>query len=284
MQTGVNSLSVPIGTRRWWWGSEAGELVPIQVTVALVKDESEIEAYEQRLEDSERRSGQHENAWDALHRASHSGQPDQKLPKGSKLLFEIPVRSRAACTDKEITRTTVAYCAILCSLVLTQPDLCCRLCVALLYFLRSGASSQRAHAIQVMPLELLHLGPTVQITVPSGKVRSEALPSLEEWIDNGGPAREYKPGAMMRLSAEGLRVSDLPPPPRVEELDEEQDDDALSTAAPAPLDLPIVRCLYDQTFCHIHDSDTSEEDPSMRRVYSPTLSSGGSLIRNSPER
>ena len=53
MQTGVKSLSVPIGTHRWWWSNEAGELVPTQVTVTLVKDESEIEAYEQRLEEEE---------------------------------------------------------------------------------------------------------------------------------------------------------------------------------------------------------------------------------------
>lgn len=53
MQTGVNSLSVPIGTHRWWWSSDEGELEPIQVTVTLVTDESEIEAYEQRLEEEE---------------------------------------------------------------------------------------------------------------------------------------------------------------------------------------------------------------------------------------
>ena len=137
--------------------------------------------------------------------------------------------------------------------------------------------------VQVIPLQQLYLGPTVQITVPSGKMRSEALPSLEEWIDSGGQAEWYKPGAMMKLSAAGLRVSDLSPPPPTpplaQELEQEQDDGSLSTAAPAPL--PIVRCLYDETFCHILDDKS--EDPSMRRVYSPTLSTGGSLIKNLPE-
>ena len=133
-----------------------------------------------------------------------------------------------------------------------------------------------------MPIQQLHLGPTVQITVPSGKKKLEALPTLDEWIDSGAQAEWYKPGAMMRLSAEGLRVSDLPPPPPLAGgLELEQNDDALPTAAPDAL--PIVRCLYSETFCHVLDSDTSEEGPSMRRVYSPTLSTGGSLVKNVPE-
>lgn len=161
-----------------------------------------------------------------------------------------------------------------------QPDLCLPVVLGLL-----ACAFCYVHAIQVIPLHQLYLGPTVQITVPSGKVKSEALPTLDEWIDSGAKVEWYKPGAMMQLSAEGLRVSDLPPPAPLlaggMELELEQDDDALSTAAPGAL--PILRCLYSETFCHVLDSDTPEQDPSMRRVYSPTLSTGGSLVKNLPE-
>ena len=51
MQTGVKSLAVPIGTHRWWWATEEGELVPTQITVSLLKEEADIEAYEAKVED-----------------------------------------------------------------------------------------------------------------------------------------------------------------------------------------------------------------------------------------
>ena len=108
----------------------------------------------------------------------------------------------------------------------------------------------------------------------------EALPTIEEWLGDGAEADWYKPGAMMKLSAEGLRVSDLPEPSPSPSPASGAGDDAHQSAGPTPL--PVLRCLYDETFCHLIGAD-SEDQKSMRRVYSPTLSSGGSLVRKSPE-
>lgn len=142
--------------------------------------------------------------------------------------------------------------------------------------------------MQVMPLSELHLGPTIQITVPSGRVTSETFPSLQEWVDSGSKAELYRPGSMVKLPAEGLRVSDLPPPPPSlpalatsfhYELEKSVQGDG---PPPAPTVLPAVRCLYDQTFCHVVEAGIPGQQ-TMRRVYSPTMSSGGSMVKAAPD-
>ena len=121
----------------------------------------------------------------------------------------------------------------------------------------------------MVPSEQFVLGVEVQITVPSGRVKTTQLPSLAEWVDDGGKPEWFKPGGMVKLSAEGMLASDLPPPP----------------PPSYKYKVPIIRCMYDETFCHlIGKKAESSGTPSMIRVYSPTLSKGGALVKNLPDR
>ena len=64
----------------------------------------------------------------------------------------------------------------------------------------------------------LHLGGKLRVTVPSGMSLVSDLPTLEEWMSQGGKEAWYKPGAQMSVRKHTLSSPHGPLPRRAPSL------------------------------------------------------------------